>query len=49
MNGHANRSKKQDDQINYFDHLDHLHETKDLAAKMIKWNENIEHLDPGKI
>jgi hypothetical protein len=22
--------------INYFDHLDHLHETKDLAAKMLK-------------
>ena len=41
--------KKQDDQINYFDHLDHLHETKNLAAKMIKWNESIEHLDPGKI
>jgi hypothetical protein len=28
--------KGQDDQINYFDHLDHLYETKDLAAKMTK-------------
>jgi hypothetical protein len=30
--------KNQDDQINYFDHLDHLDKTKDLAAKMIKCN-----------
>jgi hypothetical protein len=28
--------KGQDDQINYFDHLDHLDETKDLAANMTK-------------
>jgi hypothetical protein len=28
--------KGQDDQINYFDHLDHLRETKDLAANMTK-------------
>jgi hypothetical protein len=28
--------KGQDDQINYFDHLDHLDKTKDLAANMTK-------------
>jgi hypothetical protein len=32
----ALRATKQDAQINYFEHLDHLHEIKDLAAKMLK-------------
>ena len=46
INGHARSvGKNQDDQINYFDHLDHLDKTKDLAAKMIKRNELIEHLE----
>jgi hypothetical protein len=36
--------RNQDAQINSSDHLDHLHETKDLAAKMLKWNGSIEHV-----
>jgi hypothetical protein len=46
--GHGFRSSHQDDQINYFDHLDHLDETKDLAAKVIKMILNFDHLDEIK-
>ena len=42
-----NIGQDEDAQINLFDHLDHLDETKDLAAKMIKWKGRRDEKGPG--
>ncbi len=45
--GPSKSAKCQDDQLINFDHLDHLDETKDLAAKMIKRLTPATQLIPG--